>query len=151
MSLRNINFCKKLIFHLCIILSSPQCISVVNNARNGTYGEDRIMAVELKYGGKQKKDSFWMVSSAWVDEKGPQRVLGFALPALTRLEIQKISIVHWCYFWWSTKRILSGFDIICHGWRNKYVHADIFLSYDYKKQTSLQHHLDEHTIMHRWV
>ena len=35
-----------------------QCVSVVNNARNGAYGEDRILAVELKYGGKQKKDSF---------------------------------------------------------------------------------------------
>ena len=26
-----------------------------------------------------------MFSSAWVDDKGPERVLGFALPALTRL------------------------------------------------------------------
>ena len=61
-----------------LLFSLPQCISVVNNARNGAYGEDRIMAVELKYGGKQKKDSFLMFSAAWVDNKGPQRVLGFA-------------------------------------------------------------------------
>ncbi len=43
------------------------------------------MAVELKYGGKQKKDSFLMFSAAWVDEKGPQRVLGFALHTMTQL------------------------------------------------------------------
>ena len=67
------------------LLSLPQGISAVNNARNGAYGEDRIMAVELKYGGKQKKDGVLMFSAAWVDEKGPQRVLGFALHALTRL------------------------------------------------------------------
>ena len=43
------------------------------------------MAIELKYGGKQKKDSFLMFSAAWADGKSPQRVLGFALHALTRL------------------------------------------------------------------
>ncbi len=67
-----------LIFRSCIILSPPKCISVVNTARNGAYGEDTIMV-------KQKNDSFLMFSSVWVDNKGPQRVLGFALPALTRL------------------------------------------------------------------
>ncbi len=43
------------------------------------------MAIELKYDGKQKKDSFLTFSSAWVDHKGSQRVLGFALHALTKL------------------------------------------------------------------
>ena len=67
-----------------VAFSLPQCISVVNKPRNGAYGEDRIMAIELKYGGT-KKDSFLMFSAAWVDNKNPQRVLGFALHALTRL------------------------------------------------------------------
>ncbi len=43
------------------------------------------MAIELKYGGKQNTDSFLMFSEAWVDDKGPQRVLGFALHPLIRL------------------------------------------------------------------
>lgn len=46
----------------------PQCISVVNNARNGAYGEDRIMAVELKYDEKEMKDCFPMFSAAWLDK-----------------------------------------------------------------------------------
>lgn len=33
--------------------SLPQCISVVNIARNGACGGDQIIAIELKYGGKQ--------------------------------------------------------------------------------------------------
>ena len=43
------------------------------------------MAIELKYGKNQKKYSVLMFTAAWLDDKGPQRVLGFALHTLTRL------------------------------------------------------------------
>ena len=107
------------------------------------------MAVALKYGGKQKKDSFLMFSAAWVDEKGPQRVLGFALHALTRLLKYKGLVLF----------VDATFDGAPKGFYQVLIFSvmddatnmctPIFLlSYDYKKRTGLQHHLDEHTIMH---
>ena len=96
------------------------------------------MAVELKYGGKQKKDSFLMFSAAWVDEKGPQRVLGFALHALTRLLRYKGLVLF----------IDATFDGAPKGFYQVLILSVMddatniapryFLSYDYKKRTGLQ-------------
>ena len=40
------------------LFSLPQRISVVNNARNSTYGEDQTVAIVLKYGGSKKRAVF---------------------------------------------------------------------------------------------
>ena len=66
---------------------------MVKHARRTAYGDDEFMAMEMKYGSKPKKDSFLMFSAMWVDDKGTQRVVGFAEPQLMKLlKYKKINI-----------------------------------------------------------
>ena len=66
---------------------------MVKHARRAAYGDDKFMAMEMKYGSKPKKDSFLMFSTMWVDDKGTQRVVGFAEPQLMKLlKYKKINL-----------------------------------------------------------
>jgi len=58
------------------------------------YGDDKIRAIELKYGNGPKSDNFLMFSIYWGDEDGPQRILGFALESLIKLLKYKKLFLH---------------------------------------------------------
>ena len=90
-----------------------------------------------------------MFSAAWVDNKGPQRVLGFALHALTRLLRYKGLVL---FIDATFNGALKGFYqvlILSVMVDATNMCTPIFLPFDYKKQTGLQYHVDEHTLM-RW-
>ena len=101
---------------------------------------------------ESKKGQFSYVLGSLGWQQRPQRVLGFALHALTRLLRYKglvlfidatiLSTEHWKDFIKSWYCLSCTMQPIC---------VQYFLPYDYKKQTGLQYHVDEHTIMRRWV
>ena len=58
------------------------------------YGDDRLWAIEFKYGNGSRADSFLMFSLYWCDEDMLQRMLGFALPTLVKLLWYKKLFLH---------------------------------------------------------
>ncbi len=78
--------------------SLHQGISVVNNARNGAYGKDRIMAIELKYGGEQKRQFSYVLSSLGRQQRPTESTWICTTCIDKAIEIQGVSVIHTCYF-----------------------------------------------------
>jgi hypothetical protein len=49
--------------------SMVQCCNVINATERNTYGDDKFLRLELKYGNKSKKDGFLKLNVYWCDEE----------------------------------------------------------------------------------
>jgi hypothetical protein len=66
----------------------------VKNGRHEAYGGDVMVAIAFKYGAKKAEEAFMCFNVTWSDDKGPQRVMGFAWPAAVKAMYNKELDVH---------------------------------------------------------
>ena len=55
---------------------------LVRNVKHERGGGDKIAELEARYGTNTKQDAFLQFNTQWADDKGPQRLLGFAKASL---------------------------------------------------------------------
>jgi hypothetical protein len=66
----------------------------VKNRRHEAYGGDIIVAIPAKYGAKKAEEAFMCFNVTWSDDKGPQRVVGFAYPSAIKSMYNKELDMH---------------------------------------------------------